>query len=150
MKPKLAKTILASVLAFALAGCYEDKGNYDYHDVNGVTIELAEQQVRMPKVDDVEVTLTPTIVQTKETGEENLDFQWLIAKEGAKALSDKMTDYIPYAQGKACNVTVKKGHADNIGLLFVVTDKLNGTQWFKTTQVKIVKQSNPCWFVLYE
>ena len=150
MKPKLAKTILASVLAFALAGCYEDKGNYDYHDVNGVTIELAEQQVRMPKVDDVEVTLTPTIVQTKETGEENLDFQWLIAKEGAKALSDKMTDYTPYTKGKACKVTVKKGHADNIGLLLVVTDKLNGTQWFKTTQVKIVKPFNPCWFVLYE
>ena len=150
MKPILTRTILATALVFAFAGCYEDKGNYDYHAVNGVNIDLAEPQVRMPKADDAVVELTPTVTQTMQTGDENLDFEWLMAKEDGKAMSQWMADYTPFAKGKTCKVTVKKGQTQNIGLLLVVTDKANGTQWFKQTQVKIVKPFNPCWFVLHE
>ena len=149
MKPQIIRFALACAV-FVLAGCYEDKGNYDYHDVNGVKIEIDEPQVRMPKSDDAEVTLKPIIAQTMATGDDNLDFQWLIIKEDAKALSDNMNDYMPFAKGKECKVTVKAGQTDNIGLLLVVTDKANGTQWYKKTQVKIVKPFNPCWFVLHE
>ena len=98
MKPQIIRFALACAV-FVLAGCYEDKGNYDYHDVNGVKIEIDEPQVRMPKSDDAEVTLKPIIAQTMATGDENLDFQWLIIKEDAKALSDNMNDYMPYAKG---------------------------------------------------
>ena len=41
MKPQIIRFALACAV-FVLAGCYEDKGNYDYHDVNGVKIEIDE------------------------------------------------------------------------------------------------------------
>lgn len=58
-----------------LQGCYEDKGNYDYHDVNDIKIEIPEAKVRMPKTEAQSVTLTPelsqTMAQTKTTSPSN-------------------------------------------------------------------------------
>ena len=35
--------------ALLQTGCYDDKGDYDYHDVNTMDIVIPETKVRMPK-----------------------------------------------------------------------------------------------------
>ena len=57
-------------------GCYDDKGDYDYHDVNTMDIAIPETKVRMPKEEEVEVSIMAQISQTLEQNEENLVFQW--------------------------------------------------------------------------
>lgn len=44
---------IASFVGSALlqTGCYDDKGDYDYHDVNTMAIVIPEMKVRMPKED---------------------------------------------------------------------------------------------------
>ena len=37
-------------------GCYDDKGDYDYHDVNTMDIVIPETKVRMPKEEAVSYT----------------------------------------------------------------------------------------------
>lgn len=141
---------LVGLATLALAGCYEDKGDYDYKDVNEMTVLIPETKLRMPKEEAVEVSIVPQIAQTLEKSEEYLSFEWRRAKPGVKAGSERILDYEPYATGKECKVTVAPYEAENIGLMLIVKDQKNGTTWYQTGEVKIVRPLNPCWFVLQE
>ena len=143
---------IASFVGSALlqTGCYDDKGDYDYHDVNTMEIVIPETKVRMPKEEAVEVSITPEISQTLELNEENLVFQWKKTIEGKKAGSDRLSDYKDYSVGKECKVTIEPYESENIGLMLVITDKKNGTTWYQTGEVVIIRPLNPCWFVLQE
>ena len=94
---------IASFVGSALlqTGCYDDKGDYDYHDVNTMDIVIPETKVRMPKEEAVEVSIIPEISQTLEQNEENLVFQWKKTIEGKKAGSDRLSDYKDYAKGRS-------------------------------------------------
>lgn len=143
---------IASFVGSALlqTGCYDDKGDYDYHDVNTMEIVIPETKLRMPKEEAVEVSIIPQISQTLEQNEENLVFQWKKTIEGKKAGSDRFSDYKDYSTGKECKITVEPYESDNIGLMLVVTDKKNGTTWYQTGEIVIIRPLNPCWFVLQE
>lgn len=93
--------------ALLQTGCYDDKGDYDYHDVNTMDIVIPETKVRMPKEEAVEVSIIPEISQTLEQNEKNLVFQWKKTIEGKKAGSDRLSDYKDYSVGKECKVTVE-------------------------------------------
>ena len=60
--------------ALLQTGCYDDKGDYDYHDVNTMDIVIPETKVRMPKEEAVEVSIIPEISQTLEQNEKTLCF----------------------------------------------------------------------------
>ena len=143
---------IASFVGSALlqTGCYDDKGDYDYHDVNTMAIVIPEMKVRMPKEEAVEISIIPEISQTLEQNEENLVFQWKKTIEGKKAGSDRLSDYKDYSVGKECKVTVEPYESENIGLMLVITDKKNGTTWYQIGEVAIIRPLNPCWFVLQE
>ena len=51
---------IASFIGSALlqTSCYDDKGDYDYHDVNMMEIVIPEIKLRMPKEEAVEVLFT--------------------------------------------------------------------------------------------
>ena len=136
--------------ALLQTGCYDDKGDYDYHDVNTMDIVIPETKVRMPKEEAVEDSIIPEISQTLEQNEENLVFQWKKTIEGKKAGSDRLSDYKDYSVGKECKVTVEPYESENIGLMLVITDKKSGTVWYQIGEVAIIRPLNPCWFVLQE
>ena len=143
---------IASFIGAALlqTGCYDDKGDYDYHDVNMMEIVIPETKLRMPKEEAVEVSIMPQISQTLEQNEENLVFQWKRLNPNATLGSDRLSDYTDYSVGKECKITVEPNESDNIGLMLVVSDEKNGTMWYQQGQVSIIKPFNPCWFVLQE
>ncbi|WP_346304523.1 PKD-like family lipoprotein [Bacteroides sp.] len=136
--------------ALLQTGCYDDKGDYDYHDVNTMEIVIPETKLRMPKEEAVEVSIMPQISQTLEQNEENLVFQWKRLNPDATLGSDRLADYTNYSVGKECKITVEPNESNNIGLMLAVSDKRNGTMWYKQGQVTIIKPFNPCWFVLQE
>lgn len=137
-------------VALLQTGCYDDKGDYDYHDVNTMDIVIPETKLRMPKEEAVEVSIMPQISQTLEQNEENLVFQWKRLNPDATLGSDRLADYTNYSVGKECKITVEPNESNNIGLMLAVSDKRNGTMWYKQGQVTIIKPFNPCWFVLQE
>ena len=120
---KIYSYILGIASVALLQGCYEDKGNYDYHDVNDIKIEIPEAKVRMPKTEAQSVTLTPELSQTMAQNEDNLTFEWLRLKADAKLGSKQIKDYDKYSTGKVCNVEVEPNNPESIGMMLIVSNE---------------------------
>ena len=147
---KIYLYILGLVSMTLVQGCYEDKGNYDYHAVNEMKIEIPEAKIRMPKVEPATATLTPELTQTMAENEDNLTFEWKKLKEGVKIGSTRINDYEDYSTGKVCQVEVEPNNPESIGMMLIVSDKTTGQKWYQLGKVAVVKPLNPAWFVLQE
>ena len=147
---KIYSYILGIASVALLQGCYEDKGNYDYHDVNDIKIEIPEAKVRMPKTEAQSVTLTPELSQTMAQNEDNLTFEWLRLKDDAKLGSKQIKDYDKYSTGKVCNVEVEPNNPESIGMMLIVSNEETGQKWYELGKITVIKPLNPAWFVLQE
>lgn len=147
---KIYSYILGIASVALLQGCYEDKGNYDYHDVNDIKIEIPEAKVRMPKTEAQSVTLTPELSQTMAQNEDNLTFEWLRLKADAKLGSKQIKDYDKYSTGKVCNVEVEPNNPESIGMMLIVSNEETGQKWYELGKITVIKPLNPAWFVLQE
>ena len=73
---KIAWLLLTTIiLAY---GCYDDKGNYNYTDINEIGIKTDKTlNVRLPKGNDSTlVRIIPELSQTLSDNESNLSFLW--------------------------------------------------------------------------
>lgn len=147
---KIYLYILGLVSMTLVQSCYDDKGNYDYHAVNDMKVEIPEAKIRMPKENPAMVTLTPELTQTLAENEDNLTFEWKKLKPDAKIGSMRLADYTDYSIGKICQVVVEPNNPESIGMMLIVTDKTTGQKWYQLGKVAVVKPLNPAWFVLQE
>lgn len=147
---KIYLYILGLVSMTLVQSCYDDKGNYDYHAVNDMKVEIPEAKIRMPKENPATVTLTPELTQTLAENEDNLIFEWKKLKPDAKIGSMRLADYTDYSTGKICQVEVEPNNPESIGMMLIVTDKTTGQKWYQLGKVAVVKPLNPAWFVLQE
>lgn len=147
---KIYLYILGLVSMTLVQSCYDDKGNYDYHAVNDMKVEIPEAKIRMPKENPAMVTLTPELTQTLAENEDNLTFEWKKLKPDAKIGSMRFADYTDYSIGKICQVVVEPNNPESIGMMLIVTDKTTGQKWYQLGKVAVVKPLNPAWFVLQE
>ena len=147
---KIYLYILGLVSMTLVQSCYDDKGNYDYHAVNDMKVEIPEAKIRMPKENPAMVTLTPELTQTLAENEDNLTFEWKKMKPDAKIGSMRLADYTDYSIGKICQVVVEPNNPESIGMMLIVTDKTSGQKWYQLGKVAVVKPLNPAWFVLQE
>ena len=147
---KIYLYILGLVSMTLVQSCYEDKGNYDYHAVNDMKVEIPEAKIRMPKENPATVTLTPELTQTLAENEDNLTFEWKKLKPDAKIGSMRLADYTDYSTGKICQVEVEPNNPESIGMMLIVTDKTTGQKWYQLGKVAVVKPLNPAWFVLQD
>lgn len=77
MKMRFQFLLILAGLSLLLGSCYEDKGNYDYHEINDIVITTSEYSYTTPKEGMTNtVVITPTITQTITTGTENLAYEW--------------------------------------------------------------------------
>lgn len=147
---KIYLYILGLVSMTLVQSCYDDKGNYDYHAVNDMKVEIPEAKIRMPKETPATVTLTPELTQTLAENEDNLTFEWKKLNKDAKIGSMRLADYTDYSTGKICQVEVEPNNPESIGMMLIVTDKTTGQKWYQLGKVAVVKPLNPAWFVLQE
>ena len=151
--------LIPAILSGGLSGCYEDKGNYDYNDINEVsfTLTATDQNGRNLPInedgfcrykqpssgDTMYVTYTPHVTQSLR-GEDttNLEWQWIVAyNKNKKAVTDsinskELTLKFPPAQASAYNV------------IFSVTDLSTNVSHYKSLSIKVVQPYRNSWFVL--
>ena len=85
-----------------LSGCYDDKGSYDYHDVNEVVIDLPTTvSVRLDKKEAVSVKIEPKLSQTLEEGEAQLTYLWEREKKNSLGLNE----WTPCGEEKVCELS---------------------------------------------
>lgn len=125
-----------------LSSCYDDKGSYDYHDVNEVVIDLPSiVSVRLNNTDTVSVKIEPKLSQTLEEGEAQLTYLW--EKEQKKG------EWIPCGEEKVCELSFTPTDVNPLTVRLRVQDhREDGSEWYKQLTVQPIVPFQRSWFVL--
>ena len=149
----LYRIVIAWVSVALLAtACYEDKGNYDYHEINEVMVEVPKVSVRLPLQGEAEIVVEPTLSQTQAGNEENLRFKWYVGTMSSEFICDKkdcQEDHFHfYSEEKVFRMKVDAAYNKKLQLLLEVQDIAEDTKFYQKQEVKIVKPLSNTWFVL--
>lgn len=145
---------LAALLWGGLSGCYDDKGNYKYKDINEMTVTIVAKnqdgkeleinedgysRYKQPSsADTLQVIYTPEVVQTMQGDESNLEFLWKVSHNSRvkEYTSKELVLNFPPQQQTAYTIT------------FSVTDVSNNISFYKSLSIKTVKPYMNSWFIL--
>lgn len=116
-------------LLFACFACYDDKGNYDYSETNGITIDLRNTQYSA--VAGQTINIEPVLTFARDSNETGLEFEW---KLGNKLLSNErnLSYYVDTILKEDCYFRVldtKSGITYIAHTNFNLTAKHNTTGW---------------------
>ncbi len=90
MKPDIFnKFIVISLLVFSLLSCYKDYGNYDYNELNEISITGIEESYVVEQFENF--TIQPVIEQADATDETNLEFLWHMYPDNRLNNSDTLS-----------------------------------------------------------
>lgn len=148
------KTLIYILVVLLLASCYEDKGNYDYKEINSVDVSLNEvYAVRLGK--DTTVTIIPQLSQSLQENTENLKYAWLHSTINemfyAEALSyNKDLDTVGTEENLRFHIdpnekNLKYEHYFRLN----VYDEITGIEYPANTIIKLIKPYNGAWMVLH-
>ncbi|MDE6819959.1 PKD-like family lipoprotein [Bacteroides acidifaciens] len=156
MKKNIQIWLLAALLLTGgLAGCYNDKGNYDYKEINEVECsikaaikggneivinEMGSSRCKQSPI-DVVVVYTPVISQTMAQNEENLVYEWKVTKAGEKAV---------FTTDKVLELEFPANTATSYSIVFSVTDELTNVSFYKSLSINTSQPYINSWFVLNE
>ena len=148
MKKTISIFMLAALLIGGLTGCYEDKGNYKYRDINEVTYKILPEsedgyyRFKQPPVDTMYVDYTVDLSQSQATNEENLEFLWLVSySKDKKTVTDTITT-------RDLRLTFPPKKSSAFDIVFSLTDKQTNVSSYKELHIKIVYPYINSWLVL--
>lgn len=145
---------ILAVAALVFAGCYEDKGNYDYHDVNVMeTINfnpapdswdwdgVLHYSYPMSVEDTTYITYSPVLEQSQIADESQLEFQWI-------SLND---DDVPVDTAFTRDFTVGLPYQElvNYTVLFRLIDHSTGLEFYRELNITTREAFQNCWYVLH-
>lgn len=143
------KYIFYFLVIVVLVSCYEDKGNYDYTDINKVDVQLQElYSMRVSK--DTTLVIEPVLSQSLLENEDNLSYIWLH--------STVNTNFYTVEHDTVCTTrnlqfSVDPDAEDMEYLHYFrlnVYDKTTGIEYPANTTLEIVKPYSGAWMVLHE
>ncbi|MDR1719369.1 MAG: hypothetical protein LBR67_04515 [Dysgonamonadaceae bacterium] len=124
MKKIYIKTVLLVAIAASLATCYDDKGSYDYHDINEGTVSgLDSSYTVIYKADTLHIT--PQWTFTQDNGDpDRYRYEWTLTP--AKNDTSLSKHIIGASHDLAYFPDAKPG---DYNLWTKATDKETGVQW---------------------
>lgn len=145
---KINKIVGMLGIAFLVTGCYKDKGEYLYKDINDVALVVTptgngiseEAYVfTQPQEDTLYVELKAGVTQTLQIGDENIQYRWILT-----AGSQKDTVYT-----SACHFSFPPQKKFSYDVLLSVTDRTTGLEIYKNLRLKTVVPFIRSWLVLH-
>ncbi len=123
--------------------CYDDIGNYEYHDINDMEVKDMSRiySVRIPKKDSTLVVVNPYITQTQTEGNENLEYEW--RKQVGR-------EWVVCGNELSYGFYIYPTDSKDIYLRFMVRDKEQNIETYQETTIHLVYAFAQCWFVLQE
>lgn len=112
-------------MALGLTACYEDKGNYNYSDINEIAVDTTVTEYYVNNTGTL--TINPEITSTKNIDASNYSYEWKwVAKGQATVISTSR------------NLSfVVKQPSGKYNLYFVITDHTTGLQWQQAYKVNV-------------
>ncbi len=143
MKKTLFHQLFTLLLAaVVLAGCYKDKGNYEYKDLNKVTIEAdvtGAISVLLQDTLTINTTITETIPSTA-----GYDYEWVLYQN----ISAPLTRWtLGTTKNLKAQITQTPGAYK---LDYYLKDKASGISYMKTFNINVVGKFNEGWLVIEE
>ncbi len=143
---KLLYILLALVL---LQSCYKDKGHYDLHPINAITIkDNASGSLIAVEVGDT-IKLAPQILQTMPVEEKELEYEWSVYDNSPNSPYNLPNTVIDSTRNLSY---VVKGAPFTLGqryrLTYKVTDKTTGVSSFLLYQLLISNSFREGWLLL--
>jgi hypothetical protein len=140
-------------LILLLASCYDDKGNYDYHDLDEVRIDTAEAGLQgeyaIMRFDTL--TLQPKVffngAQVTNEGDAPLDYLWTIYSAVSGTGSNAAIDTIGTHNRLQAVVSRTGG---NYYVQLTVTNRRDGIQQYYRVPVAVSEVFDGGWMVFYE
>lgn len=139
--------LLTVFIAITISACFDDKGNYDYHEINELQITglPTELQVKYRNADTLRAT--PVIEATADDGSmpDRYSFKW----EAVSQLEAGEIQTTSYIIGEEQNlnyfVELPDGEYD---VNCLVKDTITRVTWKGTFKLKVTTQLNEGWLVL--
>lgn len=144
---------LFAVASLFLASCYEDKGNYDYHALDKVTIDTVGSGVQpeyaIMRFDTLE--LNPDVVFNGQRASEGanvpLDYQWTIYSAVSGSGANAVIDTIGNERTLKAVINRTGG---NYYVQLVVTNRNDNIRQFLRIPVSVSEVFDGGWMVFYE
>ena len=134
-------------MLFLAAACYDDKGNYDYSEINEISVELPESYGL--RLTDTTLVIRPVISQSLREKYEHLHFMWLCSKSSYATIP--RGDTLSYADTVAIKIDPDAEKVDyNYYLRLNIYDEENEILHPYQTRVQITKPYQGAWMVLHE
>ncbi|RXK58435.1 hypothetical protein ESA94_17515 [Lacibacter luteus] len=137
--------VLVAALAF-FAGCYKDKGNYDYTSVNKITVTDARAANRIFVFQGDTLRLSPAITQTIQT--EGLTYLWFVYNNSSNSAYNLPRDTI--SRVKDLNYVVDSRIfvlGENYRLTLKVTDPKTGVSAFILYDLTVSNKLGEGWML---
>lgn len=124
--------ISACMLGGVVASCASDDGNYDYHDVNELTISGIEKQYTVEQFS--QLSIKPEIKGSISYDESEYDFLWYVYKEQARA--GEKADTL----ARTCNldVEVSKAPGSDYRLVFEALNRNTGRRAMSIADFSVI------------
>ncbi|WP_164972811.1 PKD-like family lipoprotein [Lacibacter luteus] len=143
MKKALIHQLFTILLtAVVVTGCYKDKGNYDYKELNKVTIEADVTGAVSVLLQDT-LTINTTITETiPSTG--GYDYEWVLYQN----IGAPITRWaLATTKNLKAQITQTPG---TYKLDYFMKDKASGISYLKSFTINIVGKFNEGWLVIEE
>ena len=131
------------IMGLLLGACYDDLGNYNYKEINELTVVLPEVvEVVVANKDSVKVVLRPEVKQSAREDNGNLTYLWRqkeVSGSSVWKVCGREKDY---------TVRINSRTTENMSFRFAVTDTVLGITTYKEVTLKIENPLENAWFVL--
>jgi len=146
MKKKIYNILSVCLFVLLVSACYDDKGNYDYHEISTINTEGLEKSYTKTSFQDV-LHLEPTVTATG--GESDFEYLWTLnLTKGSGTTSNKIEivlDTIGTNQVLDFPVNIKQGFYD---LTFRVTNKSNKLEMYQVMSLSVVTKFSEGFYLL--
>lgn len=141
--------VIAAIMAILTVSCAEDKGNYDYHDINEVTIEGIKEGETMTKVSFIDrLVIDPQIKSSAgRNNEGDYEYTWKMLPAGVDF--DKIDDLSVTVISKERKIDqLVTWEPGDYSMFFIVKDKENGLCTTASFKLRVKSTTSEGWMVL--
>lgn len=146
----LSKSLLFGSMALMLTSCYEDKGNYEYKEIEEISVVFPENIRVMEGAEPVQFSpvVTSSLEGELKDGNPNYEFSCRInmTNRDANGASQRWFDINPeHTKDVNCSAEIP---ANNYKIWYIVKNKNTGVQYNFTTDLTVLSTTSEGWLVL--
>ena len=122
--------LLLPFVSYTFNSCADDEGNYDYTDVNQLTISGIQDSYEVEQFS--ELIITPNITGSKSFNESDYSYTWFIYKTNSKEVPDTVS------HEKNLNISVAKAPSSSYRLMFEVRENETGRVTYHRSDMSVI------------